>query len=449
MLLSEIAEACGGRLIGDDAAAVVTGSIDSRSPLVGGLYFALPGENTDGHTYVGAALAAGSAAAVISDLAAVGDARPVILVPDVRAAMGALASHHVAALRAAGELTVLAVTGSAGKTTTKDLLAKALPGPTVATEKSFNNEIGLPLTALRADSTTRYLVLEMGADREGDLTYLTGLVAPDVAVVLMVGSAHLGIFGSPEAIARAKGELVAGLRPGGTAVLNADDERVAAMTARAHGPVLRFGQRAGDLVASNVTTDEQDRASFDVSFGNERAHVRLGLAGAHHVTNALAALCGAVAAGVSLADAATRISGIAAGSPHRMAISERGGVTVIDDAYNANPDSMAAALQSLVRIAGERRTVAVLGEMRELGDAAPAQHAAVGQRAADLGIDYLIVVGQPAAQLAAAMPNRAVVVSDVAAVGAALSAHVRPGDVVLFKASNGVGLWRVAEEWTP
>ncbi|HZK04880.1 MAG TPA: UDP-N-acetylmuramoyl-tripeptide--D-alanyl-D-alanine ligase [Actinomycetaceae bacterium] len=452
MLLSQMAEACGGTLLGDDSMATVRAGIDSREVVAGGIFCALPGEHTDGHKHVPAALADGAAAALVSDLEAVAGARPVIVVDDVRAAMGRLAAAHVAELRRAGSLTVLAITGSAGKTTTKDLLAEALPGPTVATERSLNNEIGLPLTALRATRETRYLVLEMGADREGDLTYLTGLVRPDVAIVLLAGRAHLGMFGSREAIARAKGELIQGLLPDGVAVLNADDDRVRAMADIAPGEVVFFGTREGaDLRATDVTVDDGGRAAFTATWtGGESARVSLGLAGEHHVFNALAAMGGALAAGVSLADAARRIDGVEPASPHRMAVSERGGMTIIDDAYNANPDSMAAALGSLVRIAAGRRTIAVLGEMKELGESASDEHARVGRRAVELGIGHTIVVGQEAAGIADAIPGgRCTPVDDVAAAGAALTERACPGDVVLFKASNGVGLWRLAEEWTP
>lgn len=445
MLLSQIAEVCGGSLLGDDRRVSVAASVDSRAIQSGGLYCALPGERADGHDYVDAAFQAGAAAAIVSREVTV---RPIVVVDDVQQAMGKLAAAHVASLRSSGGLTVLAVTGSAGKTTTKDLLAAALPGPTVATERSFNNEIGLPLTALRATASTRYLVLEMGADKEGDLRYLTGLVPPDVAIVLMVGRAHLGIFGSQDAIRRAKQELVEGLAPSGVAVLNDDDAQVLAMASAAPGRVLRFGQDPrADVVARNISLDASSRAAFDVTSGAESAHVQLGIVGEHHVSNALAALAGARAAGVPLVEAAARINEIAPASPHRMAVSERGGVVVIDDSYNANPDSMAAGLSALARLAAGR-SIAVLGEMRELGEAAPAEHAAVGRRAQELGIDHVIVVGPGAAAIAEGYPA-ARLTGSLDAAREALSGLVQVGDTVLFKASNGTGLWRLAEEWTP
>lgn len=448
MLLSQIAAACAGLLLGADREASVESSVDSREVVPGGLFFALPGEQTDGHQFVPQALAAGAAAAVVNrEIPGVG---PQIVVTDVRAALGQLASAHVAALRAAGNLTVLAVTGSAGKTTTKDLLQAALPDA-VATRRSLNNEIGLPLTALRAGPDTHHLVLEMGADHEGDLTYLTGLAPPDIAIVLLVGRAHLGMFGGTEGVYNAKRELVAGLLPSGVAVLNADDPLVARMAELAPGRVLWFGLGEGaDVRGSDVSLDDSDRATFTATYGGASVRVPLGLAGAHHVSNALAALAGAVAAGVTLEDAAGRIAGLAPASAHRMALATRDGVLVVDDAYNANPDSMAAALQAVARIAGGRRTLAVLGEMRELGPAAPAEHAAVGVLAAELGYAHVVVVGAEAEGIAAAMPpGRTTLVADNAQAAATLGGLVRPGDVVLFKASNGTGLWRLAEEWTP
>ncbi len=444
--LAAIAAACGGTLLGTDGPASPAASIDSRAVHPGGLFCALKGENTDGHAYVAAALAAGAAAALVSDPESVGQARPLIVVEDVAAAMGRLAATHVAALRT-GHLTVLAVTGSAGKTTTKDLMAGALPGPTVANEKSLNNEIGLPLTALRATEETRYLVLEMGADKAGDIDYLTSLVAPDVAVVLFVGRAHLGGFGSRDAVARAKSELVRGLAPGGVAVLNADDARVLAMSELASGRVVTFGRGEGaEVRATDVELDAADHATFTVEAGESSARLTLGLSGEHNVSNALAALAAAHAVGADLGQAAARLDGRGPASPHRMDISERDGLTVIDDAYNANPDSVAAALAALVRIAAGRRTVAVLGEMRELGEVSRAEHVAVGERARELGVDELVVMGEGAEPIARAFSG-ARYAADLDGVRAELDDLAAPGDVVLFKASNGTGLWRLAEGW--
>lgn len=449
--LSEIAAICGGSVLGEDRLISPEAFIDSRTAVPDGLFCAFRGENSDGHEHVTAALAAGAGAALVDHpLEGVG---PLVVVDDVQDAMGQLAAAHVARLRR--NLTVIAVTGSVGKTTTKDLLAAVLPGPTVATRSSFNNEIGLPLTALRATPETRYLVLEMGADKIGDIAYLTSLVSPDLAVVLAVARAHLGVFGGIERVAEAKSEIIRGLRPGGVSILNADDFRVAAMAGIAPGRVVRFGREprpAGDVVAvaaSDVELDPTGKAHFTLRAGDQIARVHLGLVGAHHVSNALAAASAAYALGVPVADIAHALSGRAASSPHRMAVTTRAdGITVVDDAYNANPDSMAAALRALTAIARGRRTVAVIGAMLELGDDEEQEHAAVGRLAGELGVDLVVAVGDLAAHAANALPAaRARRCADLDDARTVLAAELRPGDVVLFKASNGSHVWRLADEW--
>ena len=445
--LGEIAAICDGAVLGEDTLINPEAFIDSRTVVTGGLFCAFRGENSDGHDHVAAALAAGAGAALVDH--PLDDARPLVVVDDVQRAMGVLAAEHVARLRE--NLTVIAVTGSVGKTTTKDLLAAVLPDPTVVTRSSFNNEIGLPLTALRATRETRQLVLEMGADKAGDIAYLTSLVAPDISVVLAVARAHLGVFGGIEKVAEAKAEIIHGLRPGGVSVLNADDHRVAAMAAVAPGRVVRFGRLADDLdvTATDVELDETGRARFVLRAGEESALVHLGLVGEHHVSNALAAAAVAHVLGTPLRDVAHALSGRAASSPHRMAVTTReDDITVVDDAYNANPDSMAAALRSLTAIARGRRTVAVVGAMLELGDAEEEEHAALGRLAADLRIDLLVTVGTIAARAADEMPSGGTRrCSDLAEARRVLAAELRAGDVVLFKASNGSQVWRLADEW--
>ncbi len=440
MKLSRIAQIVGGELHGEDAEATVETAIDSRETPQRGLFAALPGDRVDGHEFVPAALEAGAAAALVSRPV---EPQPVILVDDVPRAMGVLASHHVAAHR--NHLTVIAVTGSMGKTTTKDLLAGILPERSVITAKSYNNELGMPVTALQVTDTTRYLVLEMGADKAGDLDYLTSLVAPDIAVVLAVGSAHLEKFGNVEAVADAKAELVRGLAPGGTAVLNADDPRVAAMAPLARS-VLFFGN-GSEIRAENVRFDRFDRASFDLVTPAGSAAVSLGLVGAHHVTNALAAAAAARSAGITVEQIAAGLTGRAALSPHRMNVIERpDGVTVIDDSYNANPQSMAAGIDALARIGRGRRTIAVLGPMLELGEVTESEHLAIGQRIATLGIDVVHLLGEIAATIAPPGVETHVH-RDLDEVRAALAQQVRSGDVVLFKSSNGARLYEIANEW--
>ena len=451
--LSEIAGICGGTLRGPDVAIGEEAFIDSRAVVRGGLFCAFHGETSDGHEHVAAALAAGAGAALVDDPGAVGDASPLVIVPDVRDAMGALAADHIRRLRE--NLAVIGVTGSVGKTTTKDLIAAVLPGPTVATRGSLNNEIGLPLTALRATPETRFLVLEMGADKLGDIDYLTSLVPPDIAVVLAVARAHLGVFGGIEQIARAKSEIVRGLRPGGIAVLNADDARASAMAPLPPGPVVRFGREPRDpddavtVSASDVELDSLGHASFTLGDPGGTARVHLGLVGEHHVTNALAAAAVAFALHVPRDDVARALSGRAASSPHRMAVSTRDdGITVIDDAYNANPDSMAAALRALQVLGRGRRTVAVIGAMLELGVAEEEEHVAVGTLANELGVDLLIAIGGLAARAGRQLPaDRVRFCADLDEARAAAHENLRSGDVVLFKASNGSRVWKLADEW--
>ena len=377
-----------------------------------------------------------------------------MLVDDPVAALALLARHVLARLP---DAQVVALTGSQGKTSTKDLLAHVLAeaGTTVATYGSLNNELGLPLTVLRADPATEYLVLEMGARHVGDLRASCEVARPHVALVLNVGKAHLGEFGSQAEIARAKGELVEALGPDGTAVLNADDPLVAAMAERTVGRVRTFGSSAGaDLRFDELEVDDLGRPSFVLHSGHERATVSMGLVGEHHAGNAAAAAAVALALGLSLDDVADSLATATATSPGRMDVHERAdGVIVIDDAYNANPDSMRAALKALAAIGRGRpgaRTVAVLGEMRELGESAGEEHDAVGRLAVRLDIHQLLVVGEAAkrlhlgASLEGSWGSESVFVPDTEAATAWLRAHLAPGDVVLFKASNAVRLSRVA-----
>jgi len=466
---AQVADATGGELHGPAQAAVVGPVVtDSRTVTPGALFVAIDGEHADGHDFVGAAVAAGATLVLaqrpLPDLLATLDEESaartaVVVVPDTTRALGALAGDVLRRLRASGEIEVVAVTGSVGKTTTKDLLAQVLgaSGPTVAPVASFNNELGLPLTVLRADATTRYLVLEMGANHVGELTYLTSIAPPDLSVVLAVGRAHVGEFGGIEAVARAKSELVTGLAPGGTAVLNADDLRVAAMASLAPGDVVTFGTvRDATVRADDVRVDTLGRPSFvltDTTDGRS-APVSLLLSGEHHVSNALATAAVALCLGVDVAEVAARLGAAPALSPHRMQVTERAdGVTVIDDSYNANPDSMRAALKALAVVAGrERRSIAVLGEMLELGQDSRAQHDEVGRLAVRLNIKLVIVVGAGASGIfdgvtqEGSWGDEAVFVDSLEEARAVLDAELRDGDVVLLKASNGAGLWRLGDD---
>lgn len=462
----DVAAVTGGVLAGVAPATVVSGPVvtDSREVDPGALFVALPGENVDGHDFAATAVAAGAVLVLAArELTAPdGAVLPTVVVPDVERALGDLAREVLVRLREASAepggagLRVLAVTGSVGKTTTKDLLLQlcAQAGPTIAPVRSFNNEIGLPLTVLRADEGTRFLVLEMGASGIGHLAYLTDVAPPDVAVVLVVGQAHLGEFGGIEAVAAAKAELVDGLVPDGVAILNADDPRVAAMAARAPGEVVTFGNAPRATVrAHDVRVDRAGRASFVLAVDGREAPVRLRLVGEHHVHNALAAAAAGLAVGLDLDQVADGLSAADALSPHRMHVVDRpDGVTVIDDSYNANPDSMRAALKALAVLAGrDRRSVAVLGEMLELGPDSRTAHDALGRLVVRLNIGLTVVVGDGArairdgANHEGSWGDEVVLADDLEAASAFLDEELRAGDVVLVKSSYGAGLWRLGD----
>jgi len=433
--------------------------IDSREVRPGSLFAALPGERVDGHDYARGAVEAGAVAVLATRPVSTPDAPvPAIVVPDVVAAMGAIARAVVERLGT----TVVALTGSAGKTSTKDLIAQLLQrhGPTVWTHGSFNNEIGLPLTALRADTTTQHLVLEMGARGKGHIRYLTDLTPPRIGLVLNVGTAHIGEFGGREQIAEAKGELVEALpsaEDGGVAVLNADDPLVRAMASRTKARTVLFGETEDAQVrASNVRLADGGRPAFTLHTPTGCGDVTMRLYGEHHVSNALAAAAVAHETGMSVDEIAVALSEAGQLSRWRMEVTERSdGVTVVNDAYNANPESMRAALRALAAMGAAqpgRRTWAVLGPMAELGDESLAEHDAVGRLAVRLNVSKLVAVGgREAAWLDMGAKNEgswgeeSVHVSDVRAAVDLLRSELRPGDVVLVKASRSVGLEQLAQ----
>jgi UDP-N-acetylmuramoyl-tripeptide--D-alanyl-D-alanine ligase len=429
---------------------VVTGPVefDSRRITPGGLFVAFEGEQADGHDFAPAAVAAGAVGVLGSRPV---DA-PTVVVADQLAAMGALARAVVDRLP---DLAVVGITGSSGKTSTKDLIVQLLSrlGPTVGPPGTFNNELGLPHTVLRAGPETRFLVLEMGARGTGHLTYLCGIAPPDVGVVVNVGVAHIGEFGSVENIARAKGELVEALPRAGVAVLNADDERVRAMAARTSARVLLVGESPDAAVrAEQVVLDERGRPSFRLVTPDGEVAVALRLSGRHQVTNALLAAGVARTQGMGLAELGAALHELRSVSTRRMDVFDRAdGVTVIDDSYNANPASVEAALRALVAIGTGRRTVAALGYLAELGEHERAGHEQVGQLAANLGVDLVVVVGDAAsgihdgAMAVAAWGGTSVQVTDQGAAVAWLRERLRPGDVVLVKGSR-YRTWEVADQ---
>ncbi len=456
LTLAEVAAATGGRLAdGAEAAAVVRGAVvDSREVDTETLFVALPGSRVDGHDYAGAAVAAGSPAVLAARPVGV----PAVLVADPQAALAALAAH----VRGLAPATVVAVTGSVGKTTTKDLLADLLAelGPTVAAPGSFNNEIGLPLTLLRTAPDTAFVVLEMGARGRGHIAALCALARPSIGAVLNVGSAHVGEYPDGQVgIAAAKGELARAATD--TVVLNADDPLVAAMGAGVGDGVgvITFGLAPGaDVRAEGVRVDGSGRASFDLLAGGERQPVTLGLVGVHQVPNALAAAAVALRLGLAPARIAAALGAARPRSRWRMeVVPTRAGVVVVNDAYNANPESMRAALSALVAMRGTGRAIAVLGGMAELGDDADEAHDALGRLAVDLGVDLVVAVG-PAARAVHLAASRdgfrdggsgdggSQWVPDTGEAVAAVVALARPDDVVLVKASRAFGLERVAED---
>jgi len=456
LTLAEIAAITGGSVTpGGEAGsgALVTGPvvIDSRRVTPGALFAALPGERADGHDFAAAAAAAG-AAAVLASRPVLGV--PAVIVPDVTAALAALAK---AVLDRLPGVIVAGITGSSGKTSTKDLTAQLAErlGPTVAPEGSYNNELGLPLTVLRADASTRYLVLEMSARGAGHIAALCDIAPPRIGAVLNVGRAHAGEFGSIDEVAKAKGELPEALPADGVAILNSADPRVLAMAARTPARVVTFSAErasAAHVRAADVRLDELGRASFLLLMGDAGAPVTLRLHGAHHVPNALAAAAIAAELGMDTRAIADCLSNATSRSRWRMELRERSdGVLVVNDAYNANPESMRAAIDALAHIArGGRRGFAVLGHMAELGDITAESHEEAGRLAARAGVAGLIAVGEQARPVldgARAQPGwrgEAIAVPDARAAVAAIRNRLRPGDVVLVKASRAAGLTEVA-----
>lgn len=449
MTLAEIARVLDASLDAvPDPAALVTGpsAVDSREVAPGGLFAATVGAHVDGHDYAAKAVTGGAVAVLAARPVGV----PAIVVDDVQTALGVLARHVLARL----DCTVIALTGSVGKTTTKDLLAQILEphAPTVSTDRSFNNELGLPLTVLRADAGTRYLVLEMGAGQKGDLTYLTGIAPPRVSVVLNVGAAHVSRMGGGLAdVAEAKGELVAALTPDGHALLNADDPYVVRMAERTTARIVLFGRSPDASVRADNVLLDRARPAFDLITPSGRARVALDLIGEHQVANALGAAAAAVTLGLSTDEIAAGLNAARRRSSGRFEITERSdGVTVINDAYNANPESMRAGLHAFQALAGGRRTIAVLGAMGQQADASRARHEQVGRLVAELGIDVLIAVGdgdpQAMARAASGVDVTVHTVEDVAGAVRLATELIAPGDVVFVKASSEYGLVACARE---
>ncbi|WP_204802612.1 UDP-N-acetylmuramoyl-tripeptide--D-alanyl-D-alanine ligase [Mycobacterium riyadhense] len=493
LTVAQIAEIVGGELADitpeDAAKRHVTGTVefDSRAVGPGGLFLALPGARSDGHDHAASAVAAGAVAVLAARAVGV---PAIVVAPQPRTAGGGLAgvlehdadgsgaavlaalarlAKAVAAELVAGGLTIIGITGSSGKTSTKDLVAAVLDplGEVVAPPGSFNNELGHPWTVLRASPSTDYLILEMSARHPGNIAALAEIAPPSIGVVLNVGTAHLGEFGSREVIAQTKSELPQAVPPSGVVVLNADDPAVAAMADVTAARVVRVSRdHTDDVWAGPVSLDDLARPRFTMHTCDAQAEVRLGVFGDHQVTNALCAGAVALHCGAGIEQVASALAAAGPVSRHRMQVTTRAdGVTVIDDAYNANPDSMRAGLQALAWIAHRgterpRRSWAVLGEMAELGDDAITEHDRIGRLAVRLDVSRLVVVGTGRSMSAmhqgavlegawgawgAGADRGAVNVADRDAALALLRAEVQPGDVVLVKASNAAGLGALAD----
>jgi UDP-N-acetylmuramoyl-tripeptide--D-alanyl-D-alanine ligase len=446
---AEIAEIVGGRLVGDDA-VLAPGEVhtDSRKATTGSIFFAMPGEFTDGHLFAAAAVTNGAVLVVAErelDLAV-----SQIVVPNGVTALAALAREVVARVRALGLLRVVAVTGSNGKTTTKNMLRAILElqGRTVAPRGSFNNHVGAPISMLDIDFDTRYLIVEMGASAIGEISQLISIVKPDVGIVLKVGLAHVGEFGGPDAVEIAKSEMVTDLDETDDAILNADDPRVVRMAGRTRARVTWFGLAgSADVRAEDVEATASGTAFTLVGPGVQQ-RVQLRILGEHHVMNALAAITGALALGVAIAESIAPLEQLVRAERWRMELLQRDdGVLVINDGYNASPDSMAAALKTLAQvITPEQRSIAVLGEMAELGEYADEEHDRIGRLIVRLNIQKLIVVGHNArhihnaAGLEGSWDGESVLVADADEAYDLLRDQLRIGDVVLVKSSGSAGL---------
>lgn len=456
LTLTELASAIGGELHlrgADTPDTVVRGTVDTDSRNIGhgDVFVAKPGETTDGHLFVSVAADAGAAAAVVERVVTEASVSQIV-VPDVVTALADLARAVVARVRAHGDLRIVGITGSNGKTTTKNMLARILSdeGETVAPRASFNNEVGAPLTMLRVGDHTRFLVSEFGASGPGAIAHLAGLVEPDIGVVLMVGMAHAGGFGGIEATRAAKSELIEATRRGGTAVLNADDPRVAGMASIAaeRGMSVRwFGRGASaDVRADDVeVTADGTRCTVVVDGVPHALHLRV--LGEHHVMNALAALATATVLGVAPDAAIARLEELQLAERWRMEPLGSERVRIINDAYNASPDSMSAALRTLAQITGpDERTVAVLGAMSELGEWDGEEHDRVGLLAVRLGIQRIVVVGAAARRMfleaisQGSWDGEAVFFPDADEAYDYLTGELRDGDRVLVKSSNSAGL---------
>lgn len=437
----------------DAATEFATGvATDSRKVKPGDLFVAIKGENHDGHDFVDDAFENGAVAAMVSipieDLS--------LLVEDTLQGFGKLAKYHRHNISAK----VIGITGSSGKTSTKDLLAATLKqfGNTIAPAGSFNNEVGLPSTILDADNSTEFLVLEMGMRGLGHIDYLCEIAAPDIAAVLNVGSAHMELLGSREAIAKAKGEILGRLSAKGTAVLFADDPLVLNLAKDLSAKLLTFGQSTNaDVKISNLVLDNNAKPTFDISYAGQTKSISLNVIGEHQAFNAAAVVAICLALKLDFEKVCQAVATSQPVSKWRMEVTELpNGITLVNDAYNANPESMRAGLKALKAMAGERRTWAVLGQMRELGADSDEAHDEIGRLCVRLDINRLIAVGsgakliQMGASLEGSWGDESIYVDSIEKALELLKSELKTGDIVYLKASRAIGLESVASalvEW--
>ena len=434
LTLNQIAQIVGGEVRNTDGLQTTSAFpvINSKQATSNTFFAAFVGANVDGHEYIEEAISNGAQFALVSkDCTA-----PAIKVNDVRKALRDLAIYVRNELV---NLQVIGITGSQGKTTTKDLLRHILSvsGETIAPEESLNNELGVPLLILRCSETTKFCIVEMGARHLGDISYLAEIAKPHVGVVLTVGTAHLGEFGSREIIAKAKSELITSLTAGGTAILGTYDEFTPNMVVPSGVKRILFGEKSKCEIRAADVEVREGRAHFDLVTPDGRAAVGLQLLGMHQISNALAAAAAATALKIPIETISAALSTAEVSSKWRMEISQIGEITLINDSYNANPESVAAALRTLALISQESGGVswAILGKMQELGESSAAEHAAIGRLVCEIGIDNLVVVGIKD-YLADLDGASAVHYFDTKADAMAIVEHFAPGDVVLVKASR-------------
>jgi UDP-N-acetylmuramoyl-tripeptide--D-alanyl-D-alanine ligase len=435
LTLEEIAKIVGGKTFGDSSKVISAAPVfDSRDAGKGSLFLALVGETSDGHNFTQDAQSRG-ATGCMTTREVQGNG---VVVSDVLIAVRSLASYVRKQLP---DLKVIGITGSSGKTTTKDLLASILSSRAecVWTKASFNNELGAPMTLLECDSQTKYCILEMGARHQGDIAALCEMAKPNVGVVLRVGTAHLGEFGSIEKIAETKSEMIQGLGPDAVAVLGTYDPYTKAMHSLHAGRVIYFGQDSRDDVRAADVEMREARPHFDLVTPAGRDAVGMRLIGAHQVSNALAAAAVCTALEIPIEVIASGLSTADLASKWRMQTNNVEDLLIINDSYNANPESMNAALDSLLLFAQESggSSWAFLGQMHELGSQSKALHASVATHAHELGIDHLVSIGTRA--FAEGIPAQSATTlhycEDIAQ-ALSLVSHFEPGDVVLVKASR-------------